>query len=784
MEKAPFHRAPSRVFRLLTCSAVLIGVLALGSLAFSVSETPEAVSDTEPAASVSGSETTLSATEYIVRYDGNGGSFAPQQQIKKSDETLILSKDIPVLDGWTFCGWAKSAGGAVAYKPGARYSINSSVTLYAVWECSGVYDNLTYSLKKRDGVLTVTGQGEMKRCGDELFPWEPICESITEISIGSGITSIDTEAFTGASALTKVTFPKTLKQIGESAFYGCTSLKAVSLPTALESIGPGAFVGCVSLSKIIVPKAVKELGAYAFAYTGVTSATLSTDTEYLPQGLFYECGKLSLVNIYCPNLKIIGSEAFYHCPLNNLTLPNSVLAIGPSAFSGSRFKTLTLPSSLLMIYGEAFESNTLLTSVVFPESLKSIGGSAFSGCLKLTSVSLPASLSEVDSNAFVNCKALKTISVNGTNTLFHSNVFNGTAWYENQPDGAVYFGPDDCYLYAYKGKNADGVYTVKEGTKHICGQAFFRKHTKTGESLQVSLPEGLLSIGDYAFTANRMTDVRLPETLRYIGKSAFEQNAFTAIDLPASVVQIGGRAFYSCQSLITVTGAENVCYISNDSFLHTKWFFNRMHGFIYLGKAVLCNSLPEKSRLTIRPGTFGLADGLFDSKYTFSELVLPSSIGYIGKSSSDWSGKTVCYTGSKEDWDAIQKADIYIDQTANLQFDYVTTLTHVLKSDKNTFFLIYAYNMAPEAAVTLALKKGGRTVDTVSTTLADKARFNADGDGLLVFQTADAADIDAIEVFSMESAASLKPLCGKEKAADIETMPSAAATTLASEAEA
>ena len=92
--------------------------------------------------------------------------------------------------------------------------------------------------------------------------------------------------------------------------------------------------------------------------------------------------------------------------------------------------------------------------------------------------------------------------------------------------------------------------------------------------------------------------------------------------------------------------------------------------------------------------------------------------------------------------------------------------------------------MAPEAAVTLALKKGGRTVDTVSTTLADKARFNADGDGLLVFQTADAADIDAIEVFSMESAASLKPLCIKEKAADIETMPSAAATTLASEAEA
>lgn len=782
MKKVPFHHAASRVFRLLTVSSVLIGTLALGSLALSSFETPEAVSDAET--TVSASDTTLAATEYIVRYNSNGGYNPPAQQIKKSGETLILTEAVPNSPGWTFCGWSKTADGEVAYKPGARYTSNSSVTLYAVWECNGVYDNLTYSLKKRNGVMTITGQGEMKRREDEPFPWEELCKSITEITIGSGITSIETEAFANASGLTKVTFPKTLKRIGESAFYGCTSLKAVSLPTALESIGPGAFIGCVSLSKILVPKAVKELGAYAFAYTGVMSATLSTDTEYLPQGLFYECGKLSRVNINCTNLKIIGSQAFYQCPLTSLALPDSVLAIGPGAFSGSRFKTLTLPDSLLMIYGEAFESNTLLTSVVFPESLKSIGDSAFENCSKLAAVSLPASLSEIGERAFANCAALKTISVNGSNVLFHSEVFDKTAWYENQPDGAVYFGPNDCYLYTFNGKNADGVYTVKEGTKHICGQAFFRKHTQTGESLQVNLPEGLLSIGDYAFTANRMTDVRLPETLRYIGKSAFEQNAFTAIDLPASVVQIGSRAFYSCQSLITITGAENVCYISNDSFLHTKWFFNRMHGFIYLGKAVLCNSLPEKSRLTIRPGTFGLADGLFNGTNAFSELVLPSSIGYIGKNSFNWGDKTVRYTGSKEDWEAIQKADIYIDQDADIQFDYVTTLTHILKSDENTFFLIYAYNMAPESAVTLALKKDGRTVDTVNTTLADKARFNADGDGLLVFQTADAADIDTIEVFSMESMASLKPLCVKERATDIEIMPSAAATALASEAEA
>lgn len=133
-------------------------------------------------------------------------------------------------------------------------------------------------------------------------------QTLTEITIGSGITSIETEAFANASGLTKVTFPTSLKKIGDSAFYACTSLKTASLPSALESVGSGAFIGCTSLTKMALPKTLKELGAYAFAYTGITSVTLAMDIEYLPQGLFYECSKLARATISCPNLKLIGSE--------------------------------------------------------------------------------------------------------------------------------------------------------------------------------------------------------------------------------------------------------------------------------------------------------------------------------------------------------------------------------------------------------------------------------------------------------------------------------------------
>lgn len=110
----------------MTVSSVLIGTLALGSLALSSFETPEAVSDAETA--VSASDTTLAATEYIVRYNSNGGYNPPAQQIKKSGETLILTEAVPNSPGWTFCGWSKTADGEVALQARRTLHLEQRVT--------------------------------------------------------------------------------------------------------------------------------------------------------------------------------------------------------------------------------------------------------------------------------------------------------------------------------------------------------------------------------------------------------------------------------------------------------------------------------------------------------------------------------------------------------------------------------------------------------------------------------------------------------------------------------
>lgn len=73
---------------------------------------------------------------WTIAYDANGGSGAPGSQTKWRDENLTLSSTKPTRTGYSFQGWATSSGGSVAYQPGASYTSNSGVTLYAIWKAN------------------------------------------------------------------------------------------------------------------------------------------------------------------------------------------------------------------------------------------------------------------------------------------------------------------------------------------------------------------------------------------------------------------------------------------------------------------------------------------------------------------------------------------------------------------------------------------------------------------------------------------------------------------------
>lgn len=72
---------------------------------------------------------------YAVTYHSNGGQGAPSNQTKTYGTDLTLRTEIPTRTDYAFVSWNTSASGTgVSYAPGATYSTNAAVALYAQWK--------------------------------------------------------------------------------------------------------------------------------------------------------------------------------------------------------------------------------------------------------------------------------------------------------------------------------------------------------------------------------------------------------------------------------------------------------------------------------------------------------------------------------------------------------------------------------------------------------------------------------------------------------------------------
>ena len=73
---------------------------------------------------------------YTVKYNANGGSGAPGSQTKWYGSNITLSKTKPTRTGYSFQGWSTANDSSVEYQPGATYSANANLNLYAVWKAN------------------------------------------------------------------------------------------------------------------------------------------------------------------------------------------------------------------------------------------------------------------------------------------------------------------------------------------------------------------------------------------------------------------------------------------------------------------------------------------------------------------------------------------------------------------------------------------------------------------------------------------------------------------------
>ena len=364
-------------------------------------------------------------------------------------------------------------------------------------------DGIYYYLSNTTATAGVM-YGEEYYVGDIVIPSTVIYDGMTY-----DVTTIFDFAFEGCSSLTAVSIPPSVTNIGSYAFQNCTNLVSIDIPASVTRIGWSAFWGCSNLSSITIHNDVINIGFAAFG------GTRWYDDQ--PDGFLY-IGNINILYGYKGTMPS--------------TVPSGVVSIADRAFTGNKnFTSISLPSSVVIVGERAFEGCSNLTTFDIPESVTNIGQLAFMGCSALTSISIPESVTSIEYGTFMGCTELTSIDIPSSVTYIGGNVFDGTLWYENQPDGLIYI---NDVLYKYKGTMpADTNIDVRNGVVCIAGWAF--SHCSGLSS--ISIPESVESIGDYAF---------------------YGCSGLTSIDIPANVTRIEKIAFYSCSSLTSIINRNPV----------------------------------------------------------------------------------------------------------------------------------------------------------------------------------------------------------------------------------
>ena len=123
----------------------------------------------------------------------------------------------------------------------------TSIGLYAFRGCTGLTSVNITDIAAWCNIAFISFNCNPLYCAKHLYVNNV---EVTNLVIPEGVTSIETNAFSGCTSLTSVTIPNSVTSIGRSAFYGCTGLTSVTIGNSVTSIEYSAFENCTGLTSV------------------------------------------------------------------------------------------------------------------------------------------------------------------------------------------------------------------------------------------------------------------------------------------------------------------------------------------------------------------------------------------------------------------------------------------------------------------------------------------------------------------------------------------------------
>ena len=254
----------------------------------------------------------------------------------------------------------------------------------------------------------------------------------------------------------------------------------------------GMYYNIVSISELTCEVTYRGTSYYDARFTYSGNITV-------PEFVQYNGRTLKVVGI--------GDSAFYGASVTSISLPNSIEYLGDYALAYNSYSDFKVPSSLKRIGKGAF-SNSVSKGVkrIYVSDLKSWCEIEFED-----SSSSPFSKGERNEG-----------------TAFTFGLYTA--------EGELYLNNELCE-----------VITIPNETKKINNYAF----AGVASIKKIVLPEGIESIGDFAFcNCVNLLSVKTPTTCKTIGKYAFNGcSQLSEVELLEGLANIGECAFSYCLSL-------------------------------------------------------------------------------------------------------------------------------------------------------------------------------------------------------------------------------------------
>ncbi len=381
---------------------------------------------------------------------------------------------------------------------------------------------------------------------------------------------------------------------------------------------------------------------YVYKYNGTTANLVIPETYN---------GK-TIIGVY--------SEAFKgNTSIQSVTLPSTVKEINASAFEGcTNLTTINMAAEgVTTISDNAFKGCSKLNTITLPSTLTTIGKNAFANCYLLENVSLPQSIRLIDECAFDNCNAISSLTVPANTTVKkfafrNCKALEEVVLYSSTNSTAILMGCDNLKKLTLSNPHFN-LLNLFNNT-----ESFNSSHKLPSTLTELTLigNDNVNDVNNYTY--NEYDVLKYIKKVNIVNCTAINYGAFdgftalTDVTLPNEMSKIYANVFSDC-TLLNTTISNNGKYLGNQTNPYVALIG-------YVEPTTQCG-------FTVNANTKSIAvSSDFWSKFT--SYTIPTSVSYIGSTSSCSPSANVTYQGTIGSWFKIDASYVNFFKNGTVTF--------------------------------------------------------------------------------------------------------------------